>query len=467
MNQFQERIASLQQVESPTILVVGDIMLDRYSWGTVERISPEAPIPVLRVQKDESRLGGAGNVIMNLAALGTRVIPCGVVGQDSAGLEVLSILKQHQIDSGHVVVIPGYPTIVKHRMIAGHNHLLRMDYDPEPQKLVFAYPAIQTSIQHMIPQVQGVVISDYGKGLLSAELISSIIDLAKKHEIPVIVDPRAGADYKTYHGATLIKPNRKETELAVGFPLKNAHDVLKAARILKKESALAYVLISLDKDGLFLFEDDQHYETLETEAQEVFDVVGAGDMTVSVMAFMLSGKASVHHAAFWANLAAGMEIMHVGVVSFTKEELLHRMEYGQSSVKIVSLPQLLKDLANQSRPLVFTNGYFDNISSGHLKFLQQLKQFKGFSIVAINSDFSIKSQKGESPLLNEHERAELLASLESVDRVIIFNENDVADLLRKIKPDILVKGARFQTMPIYEQKTIDEIGIQIRFLPEY
>lgn len=461
--------SALQSIDSPRILVIGDLMLDRYSWGVVERISPEAPIPVLRVLREDQRLGGAGNVMMNLAALGAQVTPCGIVGQDESGRVILDILEQQGMDTSGVVVSGEYRSVLKHRMISGHTHLLRMDMDPPVgQGLPSSLEGqVLECLKGSIAQMDAVVVSDYGKGLLSENLLRTIAALGKTHEIPVIGDPRRGSDYGIYQDFTVIKPNRKETESAVGFGLTDRNSILRAAQVLKYQVGLDYVVISLDKDGLLLFEDPQNFHFFNAESREVFDVVGAGDMVISVLGFMLAGGASIESASYWSQLAASMEIQHVGVVSFSKAELLHRFDFGETSSKIVTLEQLSRFLSLQDQPVVFTNGYFDEICAGHLKFLQQLKVLRGFNVVGINSDRVITEQKGRAPLLNERERAMLLSSVETVDRVVIFDDPDASRLIERIRPQVVVKGERFREQTLPEAVAIEAAGARVEYLQEY
>jgi len=464
MNQSDLRHA-LENIESPRILVIGDLMLDHYSWGEVDRISPEAPIPVMRVMREDQRLGGAGNVVMNLTTLGAEVTVCGVTGKDETGDIINKLFEENEIDCSGVIVSENHKSCLKHRMIAGQTHLLRMDIDPDsdtdfPQNQLIEY------LQEKIPKCDLAIVSDYGKGLLSSPVLKELASCGKKHGIPIIGDPKRTSDYSIYEDFTLIKPNRKETEAAVGFSLNNRSDILRAAEKLKKEIRLDYLVISLDQDGLLLFQSPDDYHFFEAQTQEVFDVVGAGDTVSSVLAFMIAGKASIKDAAYWAQLAASMEIQHVGVVSFTKNELLQRLEFGESSTKILTLEQLCRTLPSEI-PVVFTNGYFDNISAGHLKFLNQLKTLKGFNVVGINSDKSIAEQKGENPLLNERERALLLSALETVDRVVIFNELDASSMIRSIRPQIVVKGKSFLNKQMPEEKAIEDIGAKLEFFTEY
>ena len=456
---------SLEKIKSPRILVVGDLMLDYYSWGKVDRISPEAPIPVMQVLREDRRLGGAGNVVMNLTTLGAEVLVCGVTGKDETGECIRKLLAENGVDHSGVIISENYKSCLKHRMIAGQTHLLRMDIDPDPEKIV-PQKQLTDYLEQTIPKSHAVIVSDYGKGLLSTESLKTIAACGKKHGVPIVGDPRRTTNYYIYQDFTLIKPNRKETEAAVGFALKDQNDVLKAAEQLKAEVNVEYLVISLDRDGLLLFHNPEDYNFLEAETQEVFDVVGAGDMVSSMLTFMLAGQAKIEQAAYWAQLAASLEIQHVGVVSFTKNELLQRFDYGETSAKIVTQEKLYRNLP-QEIPVVFTNGYFDEISAGHLKFLHQLNTLKGFNVVAINSDRSITKQKGHPPLLNERERALLLSAIEAVDRVIIFDDADASSLIRNIRPTIVVKGKHFEKQLLPEQEAIRESGAKLEYFPEY
>ena len=464
----QSCLSAWDEVTSPNILVLGDLMLDRYSWGTVERISPEAPIPVLRLVREEERLGGAGNVVMNLKTLGCKVTVSGLIGKDSIGNQILDILSKEGFDNSGVQQVSDYPTVLKHRMIAGHNHLLRLDHDPPAGYQYLNYSNLLSWLDSILPSQQALVISDYNKGTLHPSLIKSTIQIANSLDIPVLVDPRNLGDYEIYKGCSWIKPNRKEAGAATGISITDQETALKAAGILQQKLNGAIIALSLDKDGLLLFQSSEEFIFFGTEALEVFDVVGAGDMVISILSMLVSSGATPSIAAHWAQLGAAMEIQHVGVVSFEREEIRKRFVYGHTSTKIVSLKRLQQELAlKDESPVVITNGYFDKLSSTHLKFLGQLRKFKGFTVVAINSDASIKRKKGEPPLLDEMERARLLASLQSVDRVLIFEEDNCCEVFRCLKPKIVVKGTRYQHRKIEESQVIEEIGACVEFLPEY
>ena len=419
----------------------------------------------MRVLREDQRLGGAGNVAMNLSKLGAEVFVCGVIGKDETGNTIGKLLAEKDIDYSGVIVADSYKSCLKHRMIAGQTHLLRMDIDPDLE-IPFPQNKLIDYLKKIIPTCDAVIVSDYGKGFLNSTTLKAIATCGEKNKIPVVGDPRSTTNFNIYENFTLIKPNRKEAEAAVGFKLKGQNDILKAAEILQSEVKLKYLVISLDQDGLLLFSGPQDYHFLAAETQEVFDVVGAGDAVSSMLTFMLAGAANIRQATYWAQLAASMEIKHVGVVAFSKNELLQRFDIGETSAKIMAPEQLCLSLP-QGQPVVFTNGFFDEISAGHLKFLHQLKTLKGFNIVAINSDQSITMQKGKPPLLNERERAMLLSAIEAVDRVVIFNEHDASSLIRRIRPQIVVKGEHFRKKKLPEAEAINEIRAKIQYFPEY
>ena len=464
----QACLAAWDAVVSPNILVLGDLMLDRYSWGTVDRISPEAPIPVLKLAREEERLGGAGNVAMNLKTLGCSVTVSGLIGKDSIGNQILEILAKEGLDPEGVQQESDLSTVLKHRMIAGNNHLLRLDHDPPADYQYRNYTNLIKWLEFVLPGQQALVISDYNKGTLHPSLLKSAIQISNSLHIPVLVDPRNHGNYEIYEGCSWIKPNRKEASAASGINITDKESAIKAAGLLQQKLNGAIIALSLDKDGLLLFQSSEEFIFFGTEALEVFDVVGAGDMVISILAMLISSKTTPSISAHWAQIGAAMEIQHVGVVSFEREEIRKRFVYGHTSTKIVSLKRLQRELTfNDESSLVITNGYFDKLSSTHLKFLGQLREFKGFTVVAINSDASIQRKKGEPPLLDEMERARLLASLQSVDRVLIFDEDDCCKIFRCLKPKIVVKGARYKYRQIEEFKVINEIGAQVEFLPEY
>ena len=456
---------SLRSIGSPYILTIGDLMLDRYSWGSVERISPEAPIPILKIKSEDSRLGGAANVVANLSKLGSQSIACGAVGSDDAGQELISLVKNCGALTDGIFIEPKLRTICKHRMLSGQHHLLRMDFDPQANWNLTQAPYLLDFLKQKIPHCSAIVVSDYAKGTLQESILQELRK-ASDCGAMILLDPPFISDYSAYKGFYLIKPNRYEAQLATGLEIGHLGDAEKAAKILREKYGFQYVVVSLDQDGMLL-SGKECSQFFESEAKEIFDVVGAGDMVISVLAFMLGGGAKIEQATFWANFAAGMEIEHVGVVPLSKNQLLQKLERGTASEKIASLEALQQHLSQANCPVILTSGYFDRLSAGQLKFLQGLAQFEGEHVVALNSDFSVVSKKGEPPTVNERERAALVAALESVDWVVMFDELTPAKLVLELKPSIVVKGESYRHQPIAELSEIQAVGAKLEYLPEY
>jgi len=450
------------------IMVAGDMMLDQYTWGKVNRISPEAPIPILSVEREEFRPGGAASVVANVSTLDCQVFPVGYVGNDPSGDRLMDLFSELKTSTIGLERSKSYTTIVKKRVLTHQQQLLRIDYESSTEITQELEKTLQKKIEQLMPDMDGVIISDYAKGVITQKLVASIISLAKKHGIPVTCDPGKGVDYSIYQGVSTIKPNRSEAELAVGFPIQSKEEILKAAKEIKNRCNADFVSLSLDRDGILYFENEDNVQIIETEAQEVFDVTGAGDMVTSVIGVLLAHGVSGKSALKMANLAAEIEISHLGVVPLPWSEMLSFLNKDSVNRKIITLDRLLAEFKNNLElPLVFTNGYFDRISAGHLRFLIEFGQIPGRHVVAINSDQAIKRKKGNLPLLDQHNRARLLASLENIDHVLIFDEDDAGELIKKLAPKIIVKGDRFKGETIPEEKAIQEVGAKIEYIQHF
>ncbi|MDT8448178.1 MAG: PfkB family carbohydrate kinase [bacterium] len=451
------------------VLVVGDLMLDQYSWGDVERISPEAPIPVVKMGREEFRLGGAASVINNLQALGCEPLAVGLLGDDIAGRKFLEIYRESGLDPAGLVVDPVLQTILKVRVLTRQQQMIRLDYESGATHPDSARQALRQRVIAAMDQAQAVVLSDYAKGVLDASLIQTCIAEANQRGLPIVADPGKGVPIEAYRGITSIKPNRTEAEGATGIKITDQDSMLRAAAALQEKVQAQFLTLSLDKDGLLYYRSATDWTLYPTEVREVFDVTGAGDMVVTLLAVALAAGAPPEVAFPLANIGAELEIAHMGVVPLPWSDLLTRVESGMAHSKVTSLSLLLKERQKDELPMVFANGYFDQISAGHLRFLLEAGKTPGRLVVAINSDQGILRQKGAKPLLGEMDRARLLASIENVYRVIVFDQEDASALIRQLRPQTVVKGAEFKDaqLPTAEAEAIAEVGAQVEYLPHF
>ncbi len=465
------RLQLVQTIQSFTpqkIMVIGDLMLDQYIWGKVERISPEAPIPIIRREEEEFRLGGAANVIANVKALDCQVFPVGVIGKGVAGQRIETIFKESDIPLDGIIVSSSFRTIVKQRILTRQQQLLRVDYESDQPDYNQFEEQILEKLSKLIPQMDGIILSDYAKGVLSSRIIDSTINQAKKKGIPVVCDPGKGFGFDKYTGVTAIKPNRSEAAQLTNLELKDKSSILKAAAILLDQCQADFLTISLDKDGILLYANENEYQFIATDAQEVFDVTGAGDVVISILGVLLANRVRPSIAVHLANVAAELEISHLGVVSIPWGEILDHLANDGLNRKIITQKQAEAEVGNSNEtPLIFTNGYFDNISAGHLRFLMEIGKIHGRLLVAINSDDSIIQQKGSAPLLKEQDRARLLASLENVYRVIIFDDPDASNVIKELSPDIVIKGEHFKNRLLPEQDAIDDVGAKVEYIQHF
>ena len=439
------------------IAVIGDFMIDHYLWGKSERISPEAPVPVVEIEKEEYRLGGAGNVVNNLLELGADVIVSGVVGKN--GNILIDLLKQKRVDIGGIFIDKNRETIIKSRIISSNQQVIR--YDKETKKAITKdfEDKILGYLENNLDKLDLILLSDYEKGVLTKKLTQKIINLASKNNKKLIIDPKR--DFSKYKNAWMIKPNKNELSLATGIDIKTEEDLIKAGWKLKKELNLKYLLVTLGKDGMALFGDK--FIKIPTVAKEVYDVTGAGDTVLAALGYFLSENDDLIEAMHFANAAAAVVVGKVGSASATISEIEEIKKKFDNNVdyKIVDLKkikQITDDLKNKNKKIVFTNGCFDILHLGHVKYLQKAKALGDILIVGVNSNESVKRLKGKNrPINDEYDRAYLLASLEVVDYVIIFNEDTPYELIKTIKPDILVKGKDYEDKEIVGSDIAKEV----------
>jgi D-beta-D-heptose 7-phosphate kinase/D-beta-D-heptose 1-phosphate adenosyltransferase len=429
-------------------LVVGDVMLDRFVYARVSRISPEAPVPVLLIGREATSLGGAGNVARNIASLGGRVTLIGGRGEDAAGDHIAELLAREAAIEDALVVLEDARTTEKIRYIAEQQQVMRADREepwPDPVNAMALAAA-----REAIPHHDVLVISDYAKGFLPPALTRDLIALAKAHGKPVIVDPK-GADFAPYDGATIITPNRSETGLATGMDAGSDAAAAAAAKaLLARLPELGAVLVTRGADGLSLAARGADIVHIPSRAREVFDVSGAGDTVVAALALSLAAGSDLQNAARLANVAAGIAVTMVGTAAVTAGEIAAELQTRQmESVeqKIVSVGQALERLAlwrAEGRKIGFTNGCFDLVHPGHISLLAQARAACDRLVVGLNADVSVRRLKGDGrPVQDEMARAIVLASLAAVDLVVMFAEDTPDNLIRQIRPDILVKGADY------------------------
>ena len=448
--------------QNARLLVIGDVMLDRYWHGSASRVSPEAPVPVVQVANREDRPGGAGNVALNIAALGSAVRLVGVVGDDESGLELLSRLKAAGVYCDFLQS-EEKPTITKLRIISQNQQLIRLDFEKafEASDII----GLQDKAKSLVDDSQVMVLSDYGKGALQD--IIDLIDLGRSRNIPIIVDPK-GADFTKYRGATLITPNLTEFEAVVGGSDNEDEFVNKGLRLVR-ELNLEAILITRGEHGMTLIRPDSPELHLPARAQEVFDVTGAGDTVISVLAASMAAGDGFADATALANLAAGLVVGKLGTAAISGPELRRAMLADQNAGRGVMTAEQLQIVVQDSKAhgekIIFTNGCFDIIHAGHVGYLAEAKRLGDRLVVAINDDDSAHRLKGEGRPINPVERRmAVLAGLEAVDWVVSFSEDTPEPLLESLQPEVLVKGGDYTMDQVVGAGYVESYGGVVRVL---
>ncbi len=448
---------------NPKILVVGDLMIDHYLWGKCERISPEAPVQVVVIEKETSVLGGAGNVIHNLRALGASVGVLSVIGNDDNAQELKTLLHEIDINTNTLVVQENRNTSKKSRIIASHQQVVR--YDKESTEDISNEVQAQI-LEHFVQEIASydiVLLSDYGKGVLTDALTRKLIATAQKAGKKVLVDPK-GTNYAKYAGAYLLTPNKKEAIEASGIEIQDEETLLEAIVQLKNTCGLAVSLITLSEDGIAIY--DENLRTHPTVAREVYDVTGAGDTVIASLGFALACGYDIDKAVQFSNLAAGVVVGKLGSATATLNEII---EYESSLNKSTSdshiktleeIALLSEELKKRGKKIVFTNGCFDILHVGHVKYLEEAKSYGDVLILGLNSDASVRRLKGPTrPVNMEDDRAYILASLEAVDYVVKFYDDTPYELIKAVQPHILVKGGDYAGKEVVGQDIAEELRL--------
>ena len=467
MTERSDLAQRVQDFAKARILCVGDVMLDRYVYGTVERISPEAPIPILAVVRETAMLGGAGNVVRNLAALKASCCFVSLIGEDPAGREVTHLIAAEPLVEPNLLPEPGRVTTIKVRYVAGSQQLLRADRETVRPAKPHTESELVRRAADDLKHCQAVVLSDYGKGVLSDDVIGQVIAAARAQGRPVVVDPR-GSDPKRYAGATVITPNRRELGELAGLRIGTPEQIRDAARVVMAKGGIEAVLVTLSQDGMALFTARGEEHHLRAEAREVYDVSGAGDTVVALLACGLASGLALVDAARLASVAAGIVVGKTGTAVVYPEELVFALRaedlrFGEA--KAASIDQALEKVAGWRRQgfrVGFTNGCFDLLHPGHVSLLAQARSRCDKLIVAINSDASVSRLKGpERPVHSEASRAAVLGSLATVDLVVVFGEDTPLEIIRALKPDLLVKGADYTVDTVVGADVVHSYGGEV------
>jgi D-beta-D-heptose 7-phosphate kinase / D-beta-D-heptose 1-phosphate adenosyltransferase len=473
---FKDRTGIIDCLENALgqrkLLVIGDIMLDRYLWGTVSRISPEAPVPVVKLIRQTETAGGAGNVALNAAGLGMQVAVCAYAGTDLEGDRLIKLLADSGVETGGIVRTEK-STITKTRVIGGprHQQMLRLDTEDTSVPARREVQSLLGTIEaEMDTGVGAVIISDYAKGTLTKDLCRRIIGMADERGIPALVDPK-GHDYSRYAGATAISPNRAELAEVSRVQVGDLDGLMSAGQHLCRELGLQFILLTLSELGMALIGPDT-VKRIPAVGREVFDVSGAGDTAIATLAAGIASGLDLEDAVSLANLAAGVVVEKVGTTPVTQRELIAAISTEQAieqSDKVCALEDLLARAAQwkaKGERIAFTNGCFDLLHVGHVTYLESARREGDRLIIGLNTDRSVRALKGKGrPVIPQDERARVLAALASVDAVILFDDDTPLELIKAIRPDVLVKGNDYREEDVAGAKEVRSWGGNVVLVP--
>jgi D-beta-D-heptose 7-phosphate kinase/D-beta-D-heptose 1-phosphate adenosyltransferase len=467
-------IRTLEGLPNPRILVVGDLILDRYVDGKASRVSPEAPVLVFDFESERFLLGGACNVASNLRALGARTAVLGLIGEDGGGERLRGLLQDGDLDTSCLVVDPGRPTTRKTRYVSRTAQVLRVDEECRVAVSGAAESALLAVLEQRPFPWQAVLLSDYGKGVLTARVVQSAIAAARSVGGVSVVDPK-GKDYSIYRGVDLLTPNREEAEAATGVAIKDAADLHLAARRLREITGTRTATITLGKDGIFFELEDGSHRILPTEARQVFDVTGAGDTVVAALTFCRTCGVDLEDSLRIANCAAGITVGKLGTWAPTRPEILamlgsHHAVEGSAGGKILSRVEaatVATRLRSEGRRLVFTNGCFDIVHPGHCEYLARARSYGDALLVGVNSDDSVRRQEKAPgrPVNTLADRMAVLAALQAVDWVVPFEEDTPKSLIEQLTPHVLAKGEDWRDKGVVGREWVEAHGGQVILVP--
>lgn len=452
------------------VVVVGDLILDRYLWGSVDRISPEAPVPVVHLERETEAAGGAANVARNLAALGLKVSLCGVTGDDAGRAQLILNLASNGIDTGAMLASSDRVTTIKTRVVGNRQQMIRIDEERPLPLSTSESEHLLTSVAPLLRSADALVMSDYAKGVLTNHVCDGLIHAAIAQGIPILVDPK-GRDFARYAGATLITPNRTELSLVTGVPPSDPNALVAAAESLRDEIRVSWIVLTLGEHGIALVGPDATHR-IPAVTRDVFDVSGAGDTVIATFAAGLAGNLDSIDTAHLSNLAAGVVVGKVGTATVSQSELFAAIAQEnalEQAAKICDAEQA-RERVDQWQALgervVFTNGCFDLLHSGHVSYLERARRYGHRLIVGLNTDRSVRAIKGpDRPVIKESDRARVLSALASVDAVVLFDEETPRDLILQLHPNVLAKGADYQEEQVVGATEVKSWGGQVILVP--
>ncbi len=459
------------------VLLVGDLILDRYIYGDAERISPEAPVPVLRTVEKREAVGGSANVAACLGALGCEVLCCGVIGADRHGDTLHRMLAELGVEASGVLTAERRPTTTKTRLVglAQHRHrqqLLRVDEEENGPLTAGEAERLALLAAERVAAADVVCIEDYDKGLVSEALVQTIVREAKRHNRPVLVDPARLRDYRRYRGADVLTPNRQELSIAAGESFDSLEALAEAARRLLEATDVRAIVTTVDREGAVLVERGKEWLRLPTTPRSVYDNTGAGDAVLAMLAAAVAGGADWADATRLANVAGGLEVEKFGCVPITADEVLAELRLSDRlrTGKLRGVEELVAELQlrrDRGETVAFTNGCYDILHAGHVDFLKRCRQEASVLVVGLNTDASVRTlEKGTDRPINRFEdRATVLGAMECVDYVVGFNEPDPESLIRSVRPDLLVKGEDWAGKGVVGQAFVESIGGRVVLLP--
>ena len=463
-----ELINIVENFSKPRVLLVGDFMLDRYVYGNVERISPEAPVPVLRTVRNETRIGGAGNAADAIVALGGRAVCLGLIGTDDAGTQLIAKLNDAGADTTMLLRRKTHPTTIKTRYVglAQHRHaqqMFRVDEEAVDDASDRSLATMLAAVRRELKGCGVLAIEDYNKGVLTDSACPQLIAEARKVGTPVVVDPACISNYRRYRGATLLTPNRYEASIASGIAITDDESLARAAKQVLLIAEADAVVVTLDREGCYLLRrNSPPVRIAHSHPRAVYDITGAGDEVLGMLAMALAEDCDLEHAVALANVVGGLEVERFGVVAITRDEVLDELRgmVGLRGKKVVARKRLREEVSRRrerGETIVFTNGCFDLLHMGHVRYLRQARELGNCLVVAINSDASVTRLKGpERPIVGQDERAEMLGALECVDYVTIFGEDTPKQLLKQLQPDVLAKGGT--TTEVVGRDIVEDYG---------